>query len=415
MSTSLVQFEAVYNILILVTIITLITRRLRFPQTLALIIVGLYSTVFTRFTLPYLEADIFMSILLPPILFQEALHLNIYDLIDDIDTILSYAVLGTITMVLSISVFSWFILGFSVIEALLLGIIIAPTDPVAVISSFKSMGVNKRFQLLVAGESLFNDGVAVVIYSILISVAMQVNLTALDMAKVSVISVFGGLFLGVLSGYVAHLLFCWSDDKFAEVLISFIVAFGVFRLAEELGASGVISTVVAGLIINYRGKNFGGLGDQSIELLDALWEFVAFMAQSIAFIFIGMNTDTSVLVTYIGPVFVIVVFTILARYLMVLTVAEIVGRIRSKVIPNNWTLGMVWSGLRGGVSVVLALGAASIGLPHGEEMLALTFGVVLISNVVQGITMSKVIGALNLSDINEEIVTDRSPGSEDLM
>lgn len=415
MSTSLVQFEAVYNILILVTIITLITRRLRFPQTLALIIVGLYSTVFTRFTLPYLEADIFMSILLPPILFQEALHLNIYDLIDDIDTILSYAVLGTITMVLSISVFSWFILGFSVIEALLLGIIIAPTDPVAVISSFKSMGVNKRFQLLVAGESLFNDGVAVVIYSILISVAMQVNLTALDMAKVSVISVFGGLFLGVLSGYVAHLLFCWSDDKFAEVLISFIVAFGVFRLAEELGASGVISTVVAGLIINYRGKNFGGLGDQSIELLDALWEFVAFMAQSIAFIFIGMNTDTSVLVTYIGPVFVIVVFTILARYLMVLTVAEIVGRIRSKVIPNNWTLGMVWSGLRGGVSVVLALGAASIGLPHGEEMLALTFGVVLISNVVQGITMSKVIGALNLSEINEEIVTDRSPGSEDLM
>jgi CPA1 family monovalent cation:H+ antiporter len=413
MSSSLVQFEAVYNILISVTIITLITRRLRFPQTIALIIVGLYSTVFTRFTLPYLEADIFMSILLPPILFQEAMHLNIYDLIDDIDTILSYAVLGTITMVLSISVFSWFILGFSVIEALLLGIIIAPTDPVAVISSFKSMGVVKRFQLLVAGESLFNDGVAVVIYSILMSVATKVNLTTLDMASVSVISVFGGLFLGVLSGYVAHLLFCWSDDKFAEVLISFLVAFGVFRLAEELGASGVISTVVAGLIINYRCKNFGGLGDQSIDLLDALWEFVAFMAQSIAFIFIGMNTDTSVLVTYIGPVFVIVVFIILARYLMVLTVAEIVGRIRGKVIPNNWTLGMVWSGLRGGVSVVLALGAASVGLPHGDEMLALTFGVVLISNIVQGITMPKVIGILNLSEINVETVNDRSPGSED--
>jgi len=391
----------------------MITRRLRFPQTIALIIAGLYSTVFTRFTLPYLEADIFMSIFLPPILFQEALHLNIYDLIDDIDTILSYAVLGTIAMVLSISVFSWFILGFSVIEALLLGIIIAPTDPVAVISSFKSMGVVKRFQLLVAGESLFNDGVAVVIYSILMSVATQVNLTALDMARVSVISVFGGLFLGALSGYVAHLLFCWSDDKFAEVLISSIVAFGGFRLAEELGASGVISTVVAGLIINYRCKNFGGLGDQSIDLLDAFWEFVAFIAQSLAFIFIGMNTDTSVLVNYIGPVFVIAVFIILARYLMVLTVAEIVGRIRDKVIPNNWALGMVWSGLRGGVSIVLALGAASVGLPHSEELLALTFGVVLISNIVQGITMSKVIGILNLSEMNEESVTDCSPGSED--
>jgi CPA1 family monovalent cation:H+ antiporter len=413
MSTSLISFEAVYNILISVTIITFITRKLRFPQTIALILVGLYSTIFTRFNLPFLEADIFMSILLPPILFQEALHLNIFDLIDDIDSILSYAVLGTITMVLSISVFSWFIFGFSVIEALLLGIIIAPTDPVAVISSFKSMGIFKRFQLLVAGESLFNDGVAIVIYSILMSVAMQVNLTALDMAKLSVITVFGGLILGVLSGYLAHFLFCWSDDKFAEVLITFIVAFGVFRLAEELGASGVISTVIAGVIINYRSKNYGGLGAPSIDFLDALWEFVAFMAQSIAFIFIGMNTETSLLVTYIGPVFVIIIFTILARYLMVLSVAEIVRHIRGKVIPNNWTLGMAWSGLRGGVSVVLALGAASIGLRHGEEILAITFGIVLISNIVQGITMSKVLGILNLSDINVELLDDLSTENDD--
>jgi CPA1 family monovalent cation:H+ antiporter len=412
MSTSLVQFEAVYNILIFVTIITLITRRLRFPQTIALIFVGLYSTIFTSFALPHLESDIFMSILLPPILFQEALHLNVHDLIDDIDMILSYAVLGTLTMVLSISLFSWFILGFSMIEALLLGIIIAPTDPVAVISTFKSMGVIKRFQLLVAGESLFNDGVAVVIYSILISMATQENVTAISIARVSFISIFGGLLLGILGGYLAHLIFCWSDDKFTDVLISFIIAFGVFKLAEELGASGVISTVVAGLIINYRSENFGGLGTASIDLLDGLWEFVAFMAQSIAFIFIGMNTNTTILVTYVGPVFVIVVFTVLARYLMVLTVAEIVENIRRKVIPNNWTLGMVWSGLRGGVSVVLALGAASIGLPHGEEILALTFGVVLISNIFQGITMSKVIGTLNLSESNIEIKSDPSPISE---
>ncbi|UCD46005.1 MAG: sodium:proton antiporter [Candidatus Bathyarchaeota archaeon] len=415
MSILLAQFDAVFNILIVVTVISLITRRFNFPQTIALIIAGIYSTVFTRFSLPYLESEIFVSILLPPILFQETLHRDVHELIEDADMVLSYAVLGTLSMVISISTFSFFVLGFGVIESLLLGIIIAPTDPVSVIGTFNSMGVVKRFQMLVTGESLFNDGVAIVIYSILMSVATLGAITVLDIARLSVISVLGGLLLGILSGYVAHLLFCWTDDKYVEVLISFLIAFGGFRLAEELGASGVLATVVSGLIINYRCKNYGGLGRQSIDMLDTLWEFVGFIAQSMAFIFIGMNTDTAVLYRYIAPVFVIVVFTLLARYIMVLVVGEILMITRDKFIPNNWTIGLTWSGLRGGVSVVLALGAASLNLHHSEEILALTFGVVLTSNIVQGLSMSRIINLLNLSEAKIEAEAGQPDGgpSED--
>ncbi|UCH37954.1 MAG: cation:proton antiporter [Candidatus Bathyarchaeota archaeon] len=402
MASSLVQFDAIYNILIVVILITLITRKLNFPQTLGLIIAGIYSTLFTQFQLPHLETDIFISILLPPILFQETQNLDVNELIEDTDLILSYAVLGTITMVASISIFSRIILGFSVIESLLLGIIIAPTDPIAVISTFHNTKVIKRFQLLVAGESLFNDGVAIVVYSILITIATLGSLTVLEMSIISFISIVGGILIGLLTGYFIHFIFCWTEDKFVEVLVSFVAVFGGFHFAEQLGASGVLAIVIAGLIINYRSKKFGGIGRQSIDMLDATWEFIGFITQSIAFIFIGMNTDTTVLTSYVGPIFAIMAFTLLARYIMVEIVASIVMRTRNKYIPNNWTLGLTWSGLRGGVSIVLALGASSIGFPHSEELLALTFGVVLVSNVLQGLTMVKAVNLLKLSDRQDD-------------
>ena len=398
MSAVMEPFNAVFNTLIVVIVITLLSRRLNFPQTLGLIIAGIYSGAITSLQLPQFEAEIFMTLLLPPILFQETLHLNVFNLIDETDVILSYAVAGTLAMVASISLFSWFALGFGLVESLILGIVVAPTDPVAVISTFQNMGVVKRFQLLVAGESLFNDGVAIVIYSLILTSLTVGALSALDVVRLSLVLVFGGIVIGVLGGYVAHSVFCFTDDKFVEVLVSFMVVFGGFRLAEGLGSSGVLATVFAGLILNYRCKRYGGLWDSSIEMLDTLWEFVAFIAQSFAFIFIGINIETEILFSYAGLVVALFCFTVLARYVMVKVVAWLIRVTRGKVIPDNWTWGMAWSGLRGGVSVVLALGAEGVGLPHGEEILALTFGVVLVSNIVQGISMSRVVKLLKLEE-----------------
>jgi CPA1 family monovalent cation:H+ antiporter len=222
------------------------------------------------------------------------------------------------------------------------------------------------------------------------------------MSKITIISILGGVIIGLLTGYFVHLIFCWTEDKFVEVLVSFIGVFGGFRFAEQIGASGVLAIVIAGLIINYRSKKYGGIGRPSIDMLDATWEFIGFMTQSIAFIFIGVNINTAILTSYVGPIFTIMVFTLLARYIMVEIVASLVIRTRKKQIPSNWTLGLTWSGLRGGISIVLALGASSLGLPHSEELLALTFGVVLVSNIIQGITMVKAVDILNLSEKQED-------------
>jgi CPA1 family monovalent cation:H+ antiporter len=411
MASSVTQFDAVFNILIILTVITLITNRLRFPRTLALILAGIYASFFARVPLPEIEAYVFMTVLLPPILFQETFHLSVHDFTSEMDSVLSFAVLGTLAMILGISVFSWLLLDFSLTEALLLGIIIAPTDPVAVIGTFQSLKVSRKFQILVTGESLLNDGVAIVIYSIMLSVLTLGALKSLDIVRISLITVLGGLFLGVLSGYLAHLLFCWTDDKFVEVLISFLVAFGVFRVAEGVGASGVIATVFTGLIINYRCRNYGGLGSQSREMLDALWEFMGFIAQSIAFIFIGINTDTSILSRYAGQISLFAVFTLLARLLITWAIVKFLNMTRNKSIPDNWTLGISWSGLRGGVSIVLALGVGSLMMPRNEEILALTFGIVLITNIFQGLSMPGVLKTLKLSRQTEE-AKDKEPEKE---
>lgn len=391
------QFQAIFNIILVVTVINLATRRFRLPSSLALILAGVMSTIMTSFTLPSLNPEIFMSLLLPPILFRETLHLDIDGFIDESKSVLGFAIFGTLLMIAAVGLFLNAFLGFSLLEAFLLGIIIAPTDPVAVINVFQEIGVVKRFQLIVCGESLFNDGIAVALYSIILSVIALGTITMTSIVKIASMFILGGVLLGIIFSYAAHILFCWTDDKFTEVLISFLVAFGVFWISETIGASGVIATVTTGLIINYRIQAFGGIGKDSFEMLEAIWEFIGFAASSIAFIFIGANMNISVLLVNAYPTIYLFAFIMISRHLMIYVVGNLTRRLGGKKIPGRWMPGLSWAGLRGAVSVVLALGVSSLALPHSEAIIALTFGVVLTSNVIQGLSISKVIKRLGLS------------------
>lgn len=390
------QFDAIYNIIILVVIITLIGRRTNFPSTIALIFAGLVAASVPTLPLPELGPEIFLAVLLPPILFNETLTTDIEGLIDDSDTIMGYAVLGTALMVIAVTIYANFILEFTLPESFMLGIIIAPTDPVAVIATFNRLGVINRFQLIIAGESLFNDGLAIVIYSILVMVIEAGTVTLGEIAQVSLIKIVGGVLLGYVAGYIIHLIFCWTSDLYAKILLTYILAFGVFRLAEGFHASGVIAVVIAGLILNYRCKVSGGLGHEEVETIEIMWEFTGFLASSFAFIFIGVNLETSLLYVYVLPILGISLFSVIFRYLMVDVVANFLEYSRNKRIPRNWRIGMTWSGLRGAVSIVLVLGVTGLDLPNIDLLLALTYGIVLATNVIQGLSMPWVVNRLNL-------------------
>jgi CPA1 family monovalent cation:H+ antiporter len=396
MEGGLGQFDAIYNILIMVVIITLIARQFNFPSTIAFIFAGLLAASVPRIPLPELSPEIFLTVLLPPILFTETLTMDVDGLIDDSDTILSFAVAGTAIMVLAVGIYTRFVFNISWIEAFVLGIIIAPTDPVSVISTFKKLGVIKRFQLIIAGESLFNDGVAIVVYSILLIIIEAGTITFGEVLSLAALKIFGGAILGYLAGYVVHLIFCWTEDLYAETLLTFIVAFGVFRLAEEFHSSGVIAVVVAGLMFNSRCRTHGGVSERGEEILKVMWEFVAFIASSFAFIFIGVSLDLGLLVRYALPILALSLVSVLFRYGMTEVVAYFLEEYRDKRIPSNWRVGMTWSGLRGAVSVVLVLGITGVNLPNEQLLLALTYGIVLSSNLIQGLSMPYAINRLRL-------------------
>ena len=396
MEGGLGQFDAIYNILILVVVITLIARQVNFPSTIAFIFAGLLAASVQRIPLPELSPEIFLTVLLPPILFTETLTMDIDGLIDDSDTILTYAVAGTALMVTAIGIYTHYVFSMGWLEAFMLGIIIAPTDPVSVIATFKRLGVIKRFQLIVAGESLFNDGVAIVIYSILLTIIEAGSITALDVLTTSIIKVFGGIILGYVAGYIVHLIMCWTDDLYIKTLLTFIIAFGVFRLAEQFHASGVIAVVLAGLILNYRCRNYGGIGEKAEETLEIMWEFVGFIASSFAFIFIGVSLEIDLLLSFAFQIFALSIVSVIFRYGMIDIIARILEEYRGKRIPTNWRAGMTWSGLRGAVSIVLVLGITGIDLPNEQLLLALTYGIVLGTNLIQGLSMPILIKRLNL-------------------
>jgi CPA1 family monovalent cation:H+ antiporter len=394
--TPFTSFDSFFNILILVTVISLIAWRLKFPPTIAFIVGGIVSTVSINLDLPILSPDMFVSILLPPILFQEALHLEIDGLMDEADSVLAFAVLGTIIMCLTVALAVWWLLGFSPLEALIFGILIAPTDPVSVIRVFHDLGVNRSFRIIISGESLFNDGIAIVIYSTLISIVMLGTITISEIGQLFLITIAGGVIIGVISGYLIHMIFSWTTDKFAEVLVSFIAAFGVFRFAEGLHASGVIAIVVSGLIINYRTRTYGGFSEDSFEMMEALWEFIGYLASSIAFIFIGTNLDQQVFFSNIVESILLLTLLLSLRFLMVEGVCFLLVKIRGKRFLNNWRNGFAWSGLRGAISIVLVLGTAGL-VEHSDLMIALTFGIVVLSNIVQGLTIGGIIHSQNLA------------------
>ncbi len=330
------------------------------------------------------------------LLFAGALHVSLNDLFKQKWVILFLATVGILISTFLVGAMSWVVLNglgleISFIYCLVFGALISPTDPVAVIGILKSAGVSHSLETKIAGESLFNDGVGVVIFLVMLGIAT--GRYEADFSSVSLLllqEAGGGLLFGAVSGYLIFSMLRQIDNYQVEVLLTLALVMGGYALANALHISGPLAMVVAGLIIGNHGRSLA-MTAKTRKHLDMFWELVDEVLNAVLFVLMGMEILVlSFKGEYLLAALVIIPLVLAARYISVGIPITLLRRFRS-FSPQVLEI-MTWAGLRGGISVALALS-----LPLGMErdvILAITYAVVVFSILVQGLT----IGAL----VNEE-------------
>ncbi len=376
------------------------------PYTIALTLVGLGISFF-HFGPEIAETgfgkELIFFVMLPPLLFQGALHLDLNRLLEHFWPICIFAVLGVLISTFVIGGMVFWVGGIgSLLVALLFGAMISPTDPVSVLAIFKTMGVPDSLRYLVEGESLFNDGTGVVIFTII----LDMSLGASEFHAVHALGEFvkvtaGGLLLGGGLGAITFFIMGRLDDHLLENAICLVLAYGSFWLAESVHFSGVIAVVMAGLMIGNYGRRFS-MSKKTTATVETFFESIDFLVNSLLFILIGLELQTLTLADLaqnVRPLIVAIVAMLAARAVVVYPLyfaTNLVGRIR----PTNWSHVLFWGGLRGSIPIALLLGLPRSALldSYRTPLLVAGFGVVFFSLVFQGITMKPLLATLNVGE-----------------
>ena len=369
----LIEFIA---LLLIACSVGVAVKYVRLPYTIALVLVGLFVGL-SGFPRILLTKELVFLIFLPPLLFESALNMDLSHLRENFKIVGILAVLGVLASTVFIGLILHRSLGLPLEIALLFGAMVSPTDPVSVLATFKTLNVPKRLTVIIEGESILNDGAAVVIFGIIYEMIMHGRLDVLHGFTEFVIVCFGGAVVGFALGYLTYRLLAFIDDHLIEVSITLILAYSSYLLAEHLHLSGVIAVVCAGLIIGNYGKLFSMSASTRIVLTD-FWSFVVFVINSMIFLLIGIDTQLGVF-RYLNAIAVAIVAVLIARALIVYPTLTIFK------LPSSWRFVVFWGGLRGAIPVTLALSLS--GIPYRDLLSSMVFGVVLFSLVFQGLTL----------------------------
>jgi CPA1 family monovalent cation:H+ antiporter len=383
----------IVGLLIVAIIVALLARRLRLPYTVGLVVTGIALALFRVDRGVVLTHDFIFDVILPPLLFEAAINIHWKELRRDALPVLTLAILGTVVSAVVVAAGMVFVLGWPVRSALLFGVLIAATDPVAVIAMFKDNRVTGRLRLLVESESLFNDGVAAVLFAVVLAWAQATDglpVTTAGTVEALLLTVGGGIVAG-LACAGAVIAAAWrTSDHLIESTLTTVAAYGSFLLAEHFHCSGVLATVAAGLLIGNIGVlaegERGVISRRGREFVLALWDFVAFIANSLVFLLIGLAVAA---ISFgrlgITALVVVIALVLLARALTVYPLCLFFARSRW-AIPIRAQHILWWGGLRGALGLALALSLPPATALRSDILVA-TFGVVVFSVVVQGLTM----------------------------
>ena len=382
-------------------------RFLKLPTTIGLMAIALLLSLFifvVNYFVPGVLAGakeligsidlskVILDIMLSFLLFAGALHTDYEKLKQYIAPIISLATMGVIVSTLLVAGATYFILGIFGIELdfiylLLFGVLISPTDPIAVLGILKEAKVPKKLEIKIAGESLFNDGVAVVIFLVLLSLAKNAeSVTAADIFKLFGVEVIGGLLFGLAMGYIAYRLLKSITNYEVEVLITLALVMATHVVAVQLHLSAPLAAVVSGLLIGNRARETAMAAETELYI-DKFWELVDLLLNAILFVLIGLEL---LLVQYhfnwLLAGLMLIPLVVLARYMAVWPPVKFFEK-RLEFLPGTAKI-LTWGGLRGGISIALAL---SLPAEMGRELiLSLTYTIVVFSILVQGLTIKSV-------------------------
>ncbi|MDG1090675.1 MAG: sodium:proton antiporter [Flavobacteriaceae bacterium] len=409
-------------LLLLASVFSIINLRvLKLPQTIGLMVLAIILSIFvlitglifpsfletmTSLTQRFDFSTLLINVMLPFLLFAGAITINLSELLKDKVTILFLASYGVVFSTFAVGYGTYWLtqqsflglsgLGLSLIDCLLFGSLIAPTDPIAVLAMVKKMNLSPATETRIAGESLFNDGIGVVIFLTLLNIKTEgiEQVTAQSVSTLFVTEVVGGLALGALVGYLGLKLLRYIENEFVEleVLITLSLVLIVSVVAHRFHLSGPIGVVILGLFLN---KNIASADNEETSMgayVYKFWHLLDETLNAVLFILIGLEILTishSFQLNYIFLSLIVIVLVVVSRGIGVMIPIKILSI--KKVFEEKTALIITWGGLRGGLSIALALNLpASLG--EGKSLiLFLTYAVVLFTILVQGLTLKKIV------------------------
>jgi CPA1 family monovalent cation:H+ antiporter len=400
-------FVALFSI---ATAVALLARWFKVPYTVALVVAGLGLGAVHVIEPPHLTKELLYTVFLPGLIFEAAFHLDFQKFWANKLAIHILAVPGVaIAIVVTALILQplagalHLIAGFSLKYALIFAALLAATDPIAVVALFRNLGAPKRLTVLIEAESLLNDGTAVVFFTLILGLVSG-DSHSLGGAALEFVRVVGlGILVGLGIGFLASQLTKRVDDPMIEITLTTITAYGSFVIAEYFHLSGIIATVTAGLYFGSYGLR-AGTSSATCIALSSFWEYVAFALNSIVFLLIGFEVRLPALLHSIPTILVAYLAVTLGRAVLIFLVSLLLRRTR-ETMPWSWSAVLTWGGLRGALSMVLVLGLPRE-FPFRELLVTMTFGVVVLSILIQGLTMGPVLRWLGLTSAKP-----REPGA----
>lgn len=377
------SIERIEILLLIAAVVAMLARRLHVPYSVGLVFAGIALALLPFSPNIELTKQLVFTAFLPPLIFEAAFQLRWRELRKDLPVILTLATVGVVLSAAATAIGMHYLAQWTWISAIVFGVLIAATDPVSVIATFKDMKVPGRVRLLVEAESLFNDATAAVAFTIALIFASGQSIGVLGVSKTLVIMIAGSIVCGAVVAAVVLLLTGATDDHLVEITFTTVAAFGSFLLAEHFHLSGVLATLTAGLIIGNVGHL--AIAAETREAVEGFWEYAAFVANSLIFLLIGMRLANQDYGFVLLPALIAIVIVTLGRALAIYPLSLLFARSKLRIKSQHQHV-LFWGGLRGALALALALGLPPE-MQGREAIITVAFAVVAFSIFVQGLTI----------------------------